>query len=41
MDVLELGLGDLPGGVQGVTLTGPDGKIYSLTLRPLLPHETE
>ena len=41
VDVLELGLGDLPGGVQGVTLTGPDGKIYSLILRPLLPHETE
>lgn len=41
VDVLELGLGDLPGGAQGVTLTGPDSKVYSLVLRPLLPHETE
>jgi hypothetical protein len=41
VEIVELGLGDLPGGAQGVTLTGPDGKIYSLILRPLLPHETE
>lgn len=40
-EVGELGLGDVAGGAQGVTLTGPDGKLYTLILRPLLPHETE
>ena len=39
-EVGELGLGDVAGGAQGVTLTGPAGKLYTLILRPLLPHET-
>jgi hypothetical protein len=41
VEVQALGLGDVAGGAQGVTLTGPDGKLYTLILRPLLPHETE
>jgi hypothetical protein len=41
VEVQDLKLGDIPGGVQGVTLTGPDGKLYTLILRPLLLHETE
>ena len=41
VEVVELGLGDVPGGAQGVTLTGPDDKLYTLILRPLLPHEIE
>jgi hypothetical protein len=40
-EVLELGLGDVAGGAQGVILTGPDRKLYTLILRPLLLHETE
>jgi hypothetical protein len=40
-EVEALELGDIGGGAQGVTLTGTDGKIYTLILRPLLPHETE
>jgi hypothetical protein len=40
-EVAELGLGEVAGGAQGVTLTGPDGKLYTLILRPLLTHETE
>lgn len=38
-EVAALKLGDIPGGVQGVTLTGSDGKFYSFVLRPLLPSE--
>ena len=34
-----LGLGDLAGGVSGIALRGPDGKVYDLALRPLLPDE--
>lgn len=41
VEVQDLKLGDIPGGVQGVTLTGPDGKLYTLIVRPLLLHETE
>lgn len=40
VEAAELGLGDVPGGAQGMTLTGPDSKLYTLILRPLLPHET-
>jgi hypothetical protein len=39
-DVTALGLGDVGGGAQGVVLTGPDQKLYTLILRPLLPDET-
>jgi len=40
-EVAALSLGEAPGGIQGLILKGPDGKIYSLILRPLLPSETE
>jgi hypothetical protein len=40
-DVAALDLTDVAGGLQGVVLKGPDGKIYSLTVRPLLPDEKE
>jgi hypothetical protein len=40
-EVAALKLGEIPGGAQGVVLAGPDGKTYSLILRPLLPHESE
>jgi hypothetical protein len=39
-EVAALKLGDIPGGVQGVNLAGPDAKSYSFVLRPLLPNET-
>jgi hypothetical protein len=39
-EVSALGLGDTTGGVQGLVLKGPDGKLYSLILRPMLPDET-
>ena len=40
-DVEALGLGAVPGGFQGMVLIGPsDGKVYALSLRPLLPDET-
>ena len=40
-DVGALRLGAVPGGFQGMVLTGPsDGKVYALSLRPLLPDET-
>jgi hypothetical protein len=38
-EVALLGLDDVEGGVQGVILEAPDGAIYSLALRPLLPDE--
>lgn len=41
VEVQDLGLGDIPGGVQGALLAAPDGKTYSLVLRPLLPGEPE
>ena len=40
-DVNALGIKDAVGGLQNVALTGPDGKTYLLTVRPLLPDETE
>jgi hypothetical protein len=39
-EVGALGLGDVGGVIQGLTLKGPDGKTYSLILRALLPDET-
>lgn len=40
--VAKLGLKGIEGGVQGITVQGPDkGKVYTLSLRPLLPDETE
>ncbi len=41
VEVQDLKLGDIPGGVQGVTLVGPDHKTYALVLRPLLPSEPD
>jgi hypothetical protein len=41
VEAQDLKLGDSPGGAQGIVLTGPDGKTYSLVLRPLLPSETD
>jgi hypothetical protein len=41
-EVQALGIEPLGGGFQGLTLLGPDdGKVYSFSLRPLLPDETE
>jgi hypothetical protein len=38
-EAAALGLEAIEGGVLGVVLEGPDGKLYSLSLRPLLPDE--
>lgn len=41
-EVEALGIDPHAGGFQGLTLIGPgDGKVYSLSLRPLLPGEAE
>jgi hypothetical protein len=40
-EVAALGLGDVSGGIQGLDLSGPDGKFYGLVLRPLLPDEKD
>lgn len=34
-----LGLENIDGGFSGLSLTGPDGKVYFFALRPLLPDE--
>jgi hypothetical protein len=39
-EVAALNLGDLRGGALGIYLDGPNGKQYSLALRPLLPGES-
>jgi hypothetical protein len=40
-EVEALGIAPFRGGFQGLTLIGPDdGKVYSFSLRPLLPEET-
>ncbi len=41
VEVGDLKLGDIPGGVQGVTVVGPDRKMYALVVRPLLPSEKD
>lgn len=38
-EVNKLGLDGVGGGLQGLTLAGPDGKAYGFLLRPLLPDE--
>jgi hypothetical protein len=40
-EVAALGIKDVTGGLQGVVLKGPDGKIYGFTARPLLLDEKE
>jgi hypothetical protein len=40
-EAAELNIGDIAGGIQNVVVKGPDSKVYSLILRPLLPHESE
>jgi hypothetical protein len=39
-EIAELKLTDIEGGVQGITLEAPDGKLYTFILRPLLVDET-
>jgi hypothetical protein len=39
-EVELLGIEDYQGGLQNVVLTGPDGKAYTLSVRPLLPGES-
>jgi hypothetical protein len=38
-DVAKLNLKDLEGGLMGIPVKAPDGKVYALALRPLLPDE--
>jgi len=38
-EVARLGIANIEGGLQGVSLLAPDGKTYSFRLRPLLPDE--
>jgi hypothetical protein len=38
-EAAQLGIADFEGGLQQVSLKGPDGKVYSFALRPLLPDE--
>jgi hypothetical protein len=41
-EVEALGITPFEGGFQGLTLIGPDdGRVYSFSLRPLLPDETD
>jgi hypothetical protein len=39
-DVAKLKLTQIEGGLMGIPVTAPDGKVYVLALRPLLPDET-
>ena len=39
-EIEALGVTGYEGGLQNITLTGPDGKTYTLSVRPLLPDET-
>ena len=39
-DVAALGITDAVGGLQGVVVNGPNGKSYTLIVRPLLAEET-
>lgn len=38
-EIDALGLDGIEGGFSGLSLTGPDGKVYFFALRPLLPDE--
>ena len=40
-EVALAGLGEVTGGLQGLTVMGPDEKFYSVVIRPLLRDETE
>lgn len=40
-EIAALKLTDIEGGVQGLTIKGPDGKTYGFILRPLLADEKE
>lgn len=40
-EIAAMQLGDVSGGLQGLVLKGPNGKLYSFILRPLLPGEKE
>lgn len=40
-EIGALKIGDIAGGVQGPILKAPDGKLYTLILRPLLVEESE
>ncbi|MEO5940199.1 MAG: hypothetical protein ABIZ72_04590 [Candidatus Limnocylindrales bacterium] len=40
-EIAELKLENIAGGVQGIVLKAPDGKLYSFILRPLLGDERE
>jgi hypothetical protein len=40
-EVAALKVTDPEGGFSGMIVDGPDGKVYSLAVRPLLPDETE
>ena len=39
-EAAQLGIPGFEGGLQQVSLKGPDGKVYSFALRPLLPDES-
>lgn len=39
-DVAALGLTGIEGGFTNLPITGPDGKVYTLALRPILPDES-
>ena len=36
----QLGLTGIEGGFTNLPIIGPDGKLYTLALRPILPGET-
>ncbi len=38
-EIEALGIGEYSGGFQNMLITGPDGKTYTFSLRPLLPDE--
>jgi hypothetical protein len=38
-EAAQLGISDFEGGLQELSLKGPDAKVYSFALRPLLPDE--
>jgi hypothetical protein len=38
-ELASMDVGDVTGGAQGLYLEGPDGKLYGVVIRPLLPDE--